>query len=337
MEKHKQDELKRLLATPRRITIVSHRQPDGDAIGSSLGLAHYLRTHGHRVTVVMPTDYPEFLKWMPGTADVLIHEENRKATEAAMQGTEVLFVLDFNAPSRAYLLENLLVEMDCVKVMIDHHISPEPFVHFMLSDTKACSTSELVVRFIRMMGHEVPNADSGKCLYCGILTDSGSFRFPNVTPETHRIVADLIELGVDHTEVYDHIFNNSTEEKLRLLGFCLDEKMVVMPKYHAAHISLSYAEKERFKFRPGDTEGTVNYPLGIAGIRLSAFFSEDKDRVKISLRSQGSFDVNLMARAHFNGGGHRNAAGGHSFESLEATVQRFEDLLPTYADQLRQP
>lgn len=329
--------LRELLASPRRIGIISHRQPDGDAIGSSLGLYHFLVAQGHNAVVVMPTDYPRFLKWMPGTDHVLIHENDQKLAESRLAETDVLFILDFNAPSRAYLLEKFIIGYKGVKVMVDHHPEPEPCVDLMYHDTAACSTSELIYRLVTDLGHRLPGPDAGMCLYCGILTDSGSFRFPSVTAQTHRIVAGLLELGVDHSAVYEQVHSSSSEHKLRLLGYCLDDRMVVLPEFHAAYISLSLEEKERFHFEPGDTEGTVNYPLGITGIRFAAFFSEDRDRVKISFRSQGSFDVNALARAHFNGGGHRNAAGGHSTEGLETTVARFRALLPQYAAQLAIP
>jgi bifunctional oligoribonuclease and PAP phosphatase NrnA len=320
-------ELRELLSTKRRITIVSHKNPDGDAIGSSLGLYHYLIDIGHAVHVVMPTDYPQFLKWMEGTDIIVNHEKDAAVGDALVMECDILFCLDFNTPDRAFGLEKAIRASAAKKVMIDHHPQPEPFVDFMLSDTSSCSTAQLVHRFITMMGDSVPNRACGECLYTGILTDSGSFRFPSTTSETHRIVADLLDAGVDNAGVYDLIHNNGSEHRMRLLGYCINDKMTVLPEFGTAYITLSMEEKERFHFRSGDTEGTVNYPLSIAGVHFSVIFIEDKDQVKISFRSIGDFDVNAFAREHFNGGGHRNAAGGRSDLPLEDTVKRFEKLL----------
>ncbi|MDB4678298.1 DHH family phosphoesterase [bacterium] len=328
-------ELKELLSTPKKIAIVAHKSPDGDAIGSSLGLYHYLINKGHEVEVVMPNDYPVFLKWMPGNDKIVLHEGNEKNAEALINAAEVLFCLDFNTPSRAFGLEEVIQRSENVKVMIDHHPQPDDYVNFMLSDTSACSTAELVHRFAGMMGDKIPNKESGECLYCGIMTDSGSFRFPSTTAETHRIVADLLDLGVKNDEVYNLVHSTSSEHRLRLLGYCIDDKLEVHPKYATAFISLSLEEKKRFRFEKGDTEGTVNYPLSINGVHFSAIFIEAEDMVKISFRSIGNFDVNQFARENFEGGGHRNAAGGKSDLSLQATIEKFVGLLPTYADKLK--
>lgn len=314
---------------------MAHKSPDGDAIGSSLGLYHYLINKGHEVEVVMPNDYPVFLKWMPGNDKIVLHEGNEKNAEALINAAEVLFCLDFNTPSRAFGLEEVIQRSENVKVMIDHHPQPDDYVNFMLSDTSACSTAELVHRFAGMMGDKIPNKESGECLYCGIMTDSGSFRFPSTTAETHRIVADLLDLGVKNDEVYNLVHSTSSEHRLRLLGYCIDDKLEVHPKYATAFISLSLEEKKRFRFEKGDTEGTVNYPLSINGVHFSAIFIEAEDMVKISFRSIGNFDVNQFARENFEGGGHRNAAGGKSDLSLQATIEKFVGLLPTYADKLK--
>lgn len=327
-------ELRNLLSAPRSIAIVSHKHPDGDAIGSSLGLYHYLIGKGHMVSVVMPTDYPHFLKWMDGTSSVTNHERDAGKGDALIMGCDILFCLDFNTPDRAFTLEKAIRATPATKVMIDHHPQPEPFVDFMFSDTTSCSTAQLVHRFITMMGDTVPDRACGECLYAGILTDSGSFRFPSTTSETHRIVADLLDAGVDNAAVYDRIHNNGTEHRMRLLGYCINDKLTVLPEFSTGFISLSLEEKDRFHFRPGDTEGTVNYPLSIEGIHFSAMFIEDKEMVKISFRSIGDFDVNAFARAHFNGGGHRNAAGGRSDLPMDETLKKFVGLLPQHAKQL---
>lgn len=326
--------LGQFLASPRTITIVSHKSPDGDAIGSSLGLYHYLVGKGHTVHVVMPNDYPEFLKWMEGNNKVVLHERAIAKAEALVHGCDLLCCLDFNTPSRAFGLEKSIRASKALKLMVDHHPQPESFVDFMLSDVSSGSTAQLIYRLITMLGDKVPSKACGECLYSGILTDSGSFRFPSTTAETHRIVAELLEVGVDNAGVYDRIHNASSEHRLRLLGYCINDKLIVIPQFGAGFITLSLEEKERFHHQSGDTEGTVNYPLSIAGIYFSAIFIEDKDMVKISFRSIGDFDVNAFARNHFEGGGHRNAAGGRSDLSLAATVEKFVGLLPTYANAL---
>ncbi|MFM1875807.1 MAG: hypothetical protein RL266_1544 [Bacteroidota bacterium] len=211
--------------------------------------------------------------------------------------------------------------------MIDHHPQPDGFVDFMLSDTTSCSTAQLIHRFVAMMGDRIPNKESAECLYCGIMTDSGSFRFPSVTAETHRVVADFIELGVKQDEVYNLVNNTSSEHRLRLLGYCVDDKLTVLPKLNTAFITLTLEEKKRFHYQQGDSEGTVNYPLSIEGVNFSAIFIEAEDYVKISFRSIGSFDVNEFARAHFDGGGHRNAAGARSDLPMDETIEKFVALL----------
>ncbi len=283
----------------------------------------------------MPNDYPTFLKWMPGTDKVVFHEGNEANAESLINAAEVLFCLDFNTPSRAFGLEDVILRSKNVKVMIDHHPQPDDFADFILSDTSACSTAQLIHRYAEMMGDKIPNKESGECLYTGIMTDSGSFRFPSTTAETHRIVADLMDLGVDNAEVYNLVNNTSSEHRLRLLGYCIDDKLNVFSKYGTAFISLSLEEKKRFHFQKGDTEGTVNYPLSIEGVCFSAIFIEAEELIKISFRSIGDFDVNMFARTHFEGGGHRNAAGGKSDLGLQETIDKFVGLLPEYADKLK--
>lgn len=334
MSKTDLTELKQLLSEPKKVAIVAHKSPDGDAIGSSLGLYHYLISKGHEVFVIMPNDYPTFLKWMPGNDIIVLHEGNEANAEALVNEAEVLFCLDFNTPNRAFGLENVIKESDNVKVMIDHHPQPDDFVDFMLSDTDSCSTAQLIHRFAGMMGDSIPNKESAECLYCGIMTDSGGFRFPSVTSETHRVVADFLDLGVKQDEVYNLVNSSSSEHRLRLLGHCIDDKLSVMQDCSTAYITLTMEEKKRFHFEKGDTEGTVNYPLSIEGVNFSAIFIEAEEYVKISFRSIGSFDVNEFARAHFDGGGHRNAAGARSDLSMEETINKFEALVRENAAKL---
>lgn len=335
MSKTDLTELKQLLAEPKKIAIVAHKSPDGDAIGSSLGLYHYLSWKGHEVQVVMPNNYPRFLKWMPGNEIIVIHDGNATQAEGLVNGADILFCLDFNTPSRAYGLAEVIQRSENVKVLIDHHPQPDDFADFILSDTSVCSTAQLIHRFAGIMGDKIPNKQAAECLYCGIMTDSGNFRFASVNAETHRTVADLLDLGVQNDQVYNLVHNTSSENRLRLLGYCLNDNLNVISDYGTAYISLTMEEKKRFSFENGDTEGTVNYPLSIDGINFSAIFIEAEDKVKISFRSIGEFDVNQFARENFDGGGHRNAAGGASELSMDETIKKFISLLPKYASKLK--
>ena len=329
------DKVKALLAHPKRIAIISHNNPDGDAIGSSLGLYHFLWSIGHDVSVLMPSDYPKFLKWMPGNEVVIRFDGQHEAFKEALDSAEILFCLDFNTISRVNDAEQALVSFDGIKIMIDHHPQPDDYADHLLSDVTACSTAELVMQFIHQLDHRIPNKDCATCLYSGILTDSGSFRFPNTSAQTHRYVAELMDAGLDHSYVYDQIFNRTSEGRLRLLGHSINERLTVLNDHHTAYINLSIRDKQRFNFQKGDTEGTVNQPLSIDGVIFSVIFIEDTDKVKISFRSIGEFDVNQFARRHFNGGGHRNAAGGRSDLSLTETIKEFNRILPEYQEELK--
>ena len=327
--------VKELLSEPKKIAIISHNNPDGDAIGSSLGLYHYLISEGHQVSVLMPSDYPKFLKWMPGNDCIIRFDKDTESFRSALNAADVLFSLDFNTTSRVNDAEEAILGFKGFKIMIDHHPEPDDFADHLMSDTSACSTAELVIRFIEQMGGQVPNADCATCLYSGILTDSGSFRFPNTSAQTHRYVAKLMDAGLDHSLVYDQIYNRTSEGRLRLLGHSINEKLTVKADLHTAYINLGLKDKQRFNFQKGDTEGTVNQPLSIDGIIFSVIFIEDTDKVKISFRSIGDFDVNKFARTHFNGGGHRNAAGGRSDASLAETIKEFNRILPQYTEELK--
>lgn len=328
--------LSAFLKEKRRIVILTHWSPDGDAMGSSLGLSNFLIKSGQDVKVVVPNDYPEFLWWMKGNSDVINAEKNKPAAHAAITEAELIFCLDFNDLSRINSLGQFVAEQKKQMVMIDHHPSPSPFADYMLHDVAASSTCELICRFIAMMnGTDKIDADIAECLYAGIMTDTGSFRFPSTTVETHRVVADLMAKGAQHSLVHNRVYDDNSESRLRLLGYSLSEKLNVMPEYHTAFFTLSNEEHDRFNYKKGDTEGLVNYALTIRGIVFAAFFSERDGKIKCSFRSKGNFDVNLFARANFSGGGHRNAAGGASDDSLENVVKKFKALVPDYAEQLK--
>lgn len=325
-------EIKALLSAPKRIVIVPHKNPDGDAMGSTLGLCHYLLKNNHNATVIAPNDYPEFLKWLPGQDEVIIHESDRVKAESLIEHAEIIFTLDFNALHRAGNMESGLANATAVKIMIDHHQQPDPYANYMFSDIAMSSTCEMVYRFINMLRDAAAIDDQvATCLYAGILTDTGSFRFPSTTSTTHLVTADLISKGADHAEIYNAIYDTNSYERLQLLGVAL-KNMKVLPEYRTAYITLTQEELNAANFRKGDTEGFVNYGLSLKNIIFAAIFIEHKQEgiIKISLRSKGDFSVNEFSRENFGGGGHTNAAGGKSDLGLNDTVEKFISILPRY-------
>lgn len=329
--------LHQLLSEPKKIVIVTHRNPDGDAYGSSLGLYWFLLKGDHKVTVVSPNDCPEFLKWMPGHEKISIYESEPEIGKEILERADIVFTLDFNAFHRlGGIMEPVMTEIDPVYVMIDHHQQPDDFAEFSYVDPLMSSTSEMVYKFIDMFGETaLIDKNIASCLYAGILTDTGSFRFPATTSSTHRVVADLLEKGADNAAIYNKIHDVNTYNRMQLLGRALDN-LVVLEKFHTAYITLSQNELNRYKFQRGDTEGFVNYALSIKDVMFAAIFIEDKKQkiIKISFRSVGDFSVNEFARNHFDGGGHINAAGGRSHLSLNETVNKFKDLLPSLTSEL---
>lgn len=318
-----------LLATPKKIAIIPHRGPDGDAMGSTLGLYHFLLKNNHQPTVIAPNDFPDFLAWMPGAETVKIFEKDTENCTKILEEAEIIFTLDFNAFHRTGEMEHTLVKLKAPFIMIDHHQKPDDYATYTYSDTSFGSTCEMVYNFISFLGKKGDlDKTIATCLYTGILTDSGSFRFPKTTGNTHRIVAELIDLGVENTEIPVLLFDNSSYSRLQLLGRAL-QNMKVFEEHKTSYTSLTQDELDSFDYVKGDTEGIVNYGLSIKGIAFTAIFIENKDEkiIKISFRSQGGFDVNQFARDHFNGGGHSNAAGGRSETSMEETLIKFEDLV----------
>jgi phosphoesterase RecJ-like protein len=324
--------LSQLLNQPRKIVITTHHKPDGDAMGSSLGLYNYLIQQGHHAKVVSPTDYPEFLWWMPGNEEVVIYTEQKEQAAQLVAEAELIFCLDFNTLTRINELGELVRQSSAVKLMIDHHLEPEDFDDYRYWNINACATAQLVYSFItdELKRPDLINADVATCLYTGIMTDSGSFRFPNTTASVHRIVACLIEAGAVNWRIHELVYSSSSENRLRFLGHCLTNKLEVLPEYNTAIISVTNQELEQFNIITGDTEGIVNYALSITGIRLAAFIVERPDRVKLSLRSKGEFPANEICKKYFSGGGHRNAAGGHSEESLQQVIEKLKHILPEY-------
>jgi len=328
-------EVKSLLNKPKNIVIVTHWSPDGDAMGSSLGLYNYLIQKKHKVTVITPNDYPSFLFWLAGNNKVIDFSKKTKSAKTAVAKADLIFCLDFNSLKRIDSLGVEVAKSNAIKFMIDHHLQPEDFAQYMLHDIKACSTCELIYDFIKLMGDKKAlNKNIANCLYTGIMTDTGSFRYPSTTSKTHRIIAELIDAGAENGDIHNRIYDGNTEGKIKLLGFSLSEKLTVMKDFKTAFFSLTAAELKKYNYQKGDTEGVVNYALSIEGIRFAAFFVERDGIIKTSFRSKGTFDVNLFARTHFTGGGHKNAAGGMSELTMEKTINKFVDLLPAYKKQL---
>ena len=330
--------LKDLLLQPQDVVITTHHKPDGDAMGSSLGMYNYLVQKGHRVRVITPTDYPDFLHWLPGNPEVTIYTQNPDLSKQLIADASIIFCLDFNALSRINDMGERVRQSNAVKVMIDHHLEPEGFDDYRHWSINASATAQLVYDFITVLmdDRNLINKDVATCLYTGIMTDTGSFRFATTTAHVHHIIADLINAGAENWHIHQLVYDNFTENRLRFLGHCLLNKLVVLPEFRTAFISVSKQELEQYRIKTGDTEGIVNYALTINGIRLAAFIVERSDKVKLSLRSTGDFPANEICKKYFNGGGHRNAAGGTSEESLEQTVNRFKSILPDYKNLLIQ-
>lgn len=329
MNKEDIEIVKKLLVTPKKIAIIPHRSPDGDAMGSTLGLYHFLKKLNHQPVVVSPNDFPNFLSWLPGSENVLIYENEKESVANVLQSVELIFTLDFNALHRTGEMEQVLQKLDVPFVMIDHHQKPDDYAVVTYSDTSIGSTCQMIYQFIDYLGEKnLLDKTIATCLYTGIMTDSGSFRFPSTTSTTHRIAADLIDLGINNSEIHNLVFDDNSFNRLQLLGRAL-QNMKVFPEYKSAYTTLSQSELDEFHYKKGDTEGFVNYGLTIKGINFAAIFIENRDEnsIKASFRSQGTFDVNQFSRENFNGGGHINAAGGKSTLSMEETIKKFENLL----------
>jgi phosphoesterase RecJ-like protein len=321
--------IKKILETPKKIAIIPHRSPDGDAMGSTLALYHFLIKINHQPTVISPNEFPNFLEWLPASETVIIYENDRVNTTKILNEAELVFTLDFNSLYRTGDMEQVLKKLTVPFIMIDHHQKPDDYAAFTYSDTSFGSTCEMIYNFIEFLDKkDFIDKTIATCLYTGILTDSGSFRYPKTTGTTHRIVAEFIDLGIENTEIPNLLFDNASYNRLQLLGRAL-QNMKVLPEYKTSYITLSQKELDEFNYEKGDTEGIVNYGLTIKGIVFAVIFIEHNDEniIKISFRSQGNFDVNQFARDHFNGGGHINAAGGKSNLSMEETVKKFENLI----------
>ena len=329
------DLLRELIAEPRqKMVILSHTNPDGDAVGSSIAWATALRRVGHSVTCIVPTKYPYYLDWMTGIRDIVIFKNDAEGRAAkAVAEADVIFCLDFHSLSRLDTLGDMIAANTTAKrVLIDHHLNPTETFDVMFSHPEASSTSYLVYKLIEALwGAESVTAEQAEVLYVGMMTDTGNFSFSTLTPDLYRSLAVLAATGIDIPQIHNNVYNSFTEGRARLFGYTINRKMKLLRKGAVAHMSLTEEEMRRFWFQQGDSEGFVNYPLTIKKMRMSAIFIEHKDFIRVSLRSRGAVDVNTFAARYFEGGGHHNAAGGKSFVSMPETIARFEAAVEEYA------
>ena len=325
-----------LLTQPRNVVITFHQKPDADAMGSALGLYHFLKQLGHDATVISPTNWAGFLSWMPGCKKVLDYEmQTAKATEV-INKAEWLFCLDFNTMDRTRKMAEILTNLSCTKILVDHHQQPQVEVFdYGISDVTKSSTSEMVYDLIIASGHsDKININVAECLYSGVMTDTGSFRFTSTTSSVHRMIADLKDRGMGHSHIHENLFDNFLESRFRFFGQVLLNRMEVFYEYNTALIAIPQSDLIKFNVKTGDTEGLVNFPLSIHGIKLAAIIIDRGDERKSSFRSKGGFDVNTFARKYFNGGGHFNAAGGKNAEPIDEVVRKFKAAIKENKEQL---
>ena len=324
---------KAFLASPKQIVIVCHQNPDGDALGSSLGLKHFLEQQGHQAIVISPTEVPDYLAWLPSIETVLDFE-NYGHTEKAktlVANADLICCLDFSNLNRLKNLETAVRASKATKLLVDHHEEPETFADFTFWNQQAASTCELIFQLIEQIdGRAFVNQTVATCLYTGLVTDTGSFRFDSISKEVHRVAGELVDTGIEVNKIHRALFDNNSITRLKMLGFVLNNKLVHLPEFKVVYMSLSAEDLKQFGSQSGDTEGFVNYGLSIKGVQMAAIFIERGDLIKISFRSVDDFSVSEFSRKHFDGGGHKNAAGGRSTASLDETISRFLSLLPTY-------
>ncbi len=327
-----------ILNKPFKAVITCHQKPDGDAMGSTLSLYHFLKSLGHDVVVISPTNWAQFLDWMPGIEEVIDFEANKEKSTALVNDADYVFCLDFNILHRTKHLEPVIASSKALKILIDHHQQPDtPNFHYGMSDVKMSSTCEMIYDFIVQSGHSnLLNIDIATCLYTGLMTDTGSFRFPSTTASVHKIVAHLKELGLQHSKIHENIYDQGSEGRLKFMGNAFLNRMQVFSELNTAIMAIPKTDIYRFDLKTGDTEGLVNYLLSIRGIRLAAIVIDREEERKWSFRSKGNFDVNIFARTHFEGGGHANAAGGRSSKSVDETAEDFKNIILDYKTQLTQ-
>lgn len=333
---HKISKVEEFIDKYDKTVIITHVSPDGDALGSSLGLYHYLTNLGNEVTIIVPNDYPEFLSWVKGAKDILNYEKYPDYAQKLIEEAELIFCLDFNVAKRTKLIAPFLEAAKGKKIMIDHHPEPSDFCDIVISHPEISSTSELIFRLICYLGDfESMSKDSAEAIYMGMMTDTGGFTYNSNNPEIYYIIGELLKKGIDKDKIYSNVYHNYSVDRYRMLGYVLSEKMKVYQEYNAALISLTNEEQLKFNSKKGDTEGFANLPLNISGIIFAVFLRQDNEMIKISFRSQGDFPCNKFSAQCFNGGGHLNAAGGEFYGTLEEAISIFEKTLPEYAELLK--
>ena len=334
--KEKLNELKLLLQNKKNIVITIHRGPDADALGSALALSDVLKQLNHNVTVVSPNDYASFLYWMKGNNEVVVFTEQTEKAIEITNNADLIFLLDFNDLSRIGEYTETVKNSSSTKIMIDHHQEPNMNdADLVFSDTSSCSTAQLLFEILDGLSFKsMINKDVAECIYAGIMTDTGSFKYSSTTSKTHMVISELIDAGAENSKVHDLIYDNYSEDRTKLLGYCLNDKLQIFPELNSAIISLTEEELDRFNFKKGDTEGVVNYALAIKGIIFAVFIAEKEGKVKLSLRSKGDFKVNEIAKKYFSGGGHMNASGGISDRSVEGTVKKVIEVFEEYKNEL---
>jgi len=328
--------LKELLLDPKEIVITTHRGPDGDAMGSSLALYNLLIAIGHNVNLITPNDYASFLHWMPGNNSVIEYDGNEEKADFITNKADIIFMLDFNSMSRLEKFTHTVNKSNAYKVLIDHHQNPDiNIADLIFSDPNCCSTAQMLYDIINSMGMSNKiNQDIAECIYVGIMTDTGSFKYSSTTSTTHNIIADLIKKGARNTKIHDLIYDNYSADRMKLLGYCINDKLLLYPENNSAIISLTNEELNRFNFKKGDTEGIINYALAVKGVIFAVLIVQREGIVKLSLRSKGNFKVNLIANKFFNGGGHQNAAGGISNLGVEETIEKVKEIIEIYKEEL---
>jgi phosphoesterase RecJ-like protein len=323
-------ELLSILTPNKKIVITTHKSPDGDALGSSLALQQILQKKQCKVNVVVPNDFPDFLNWLPKSNEIINAEKQSDTAQKLIEESEIIFCLDYNALNRIDGMENWVRDSKAFKIMIDHHQRPEEFTNFCISNTSKSSTCEMIYDFIEFLGFiEDINENIAECIYCGLVTDTGSFRHPGTSARTHQIVSQLINKGLNNSLVHQKLFDNNSVSRIKVLGYCLNS-MEIAPEIESAIFSMSEKTAQDLNMKKGDSEGVVNFGLSISTVKCAAFFREDDGKIKISFRSKNDLDVSIFAQEYFAGGGHKNAAGGISNLSLEETIRKFKQSMLTY-------
>lgn len=327
--------IRNFLKETDRVVILTHANPDGDAIGSSLALALTLRKVDIQADVIIPDKVPEFLSWLPGNELISVFKDNREEVTGILERAGLLFCLDFNDPGRINGISELVNRSVAKKILVDHHQDPADFADITISEPWRASVGEMIYRLIQeLFEDELIDRDIATALYTAIMTDTGSFSYGSAYPELFQIVGELLEYKIDKDQIYSNVYDSYSADRMRLMGYCIQEKMVVLPELNTAYIPVTSSELRKFNYKKGDTEGFVNIPFTIKGIRFTALFIEKRDHIKASFRSKGDFAVNEFAEKHFSGGGHKNAAGGEMKGSMEDTIRQFEKLVKLYENQL---